>query len=152
MDINKGDKIKKMILGIIIFFILIICCCIIEDNENDSNKDPDMPFKIKIYNDSNSSIMGYLKIIYKNNSIYNNSFQIKEGDLFETKEISDEYGKYLFTALFIKGNETAETRARLKEFVETFETKYSDILVDWSGALIHFKEDHKLVEELFREV
>jgi len=81
----------------------------------------------------------------------------KSEDLLKSIDHGDitillEYGKYIFTALFVKGNETAEVRARLKEFVQTFESKYSDILVDWSGALIHFKEDHKLVEDLFREV
>ncbi|MFW9938317.1 MAG: hypothetical protein ACFFD5_11760 [Candidatus Thorarchaeota archaeon] len=74
--------------------------------------------------------------------------KIDHGDI----TILIEYGKYIFCALFVKGNETAEVRARLKEFVETFESKYSEILVDWSGALIHFKEDHKLVEDIFKEV
>jgi hypothetical protein len=74
--------------------------------------------------------------------------KIDHGDI----TILIEYGKYIFCALFVKGNETAEIRARLKEFVETFETKYSEILVDWSGALIHFKENHKLVEDIFKEV
>lgn len=92
-----------------------------------------------------SAITSFVKETTKSEDLLK---KIDHGDI----TILIEYGKYLFTALFIKGNETAETRARLKEFVETFEAKYSDILVDWSGALIHFKEDHKLVEELFREV
>ncbi len=63
-----------------------------------------------------------------------------------------EYGKRIFGALFIKGNQTAEVRAKLKTFVERFEEKYQSVLEDWSGALVHFKEDHLLVEDIFKEI
>ncbi|MFX0059559.1 MAG: hypothetical protein ACFE8J_14775 [Candidatus Heimdallarchaeota archaeon] len=92
-----------------------------------------------------SAITSFVKETTKSEDLLK---KIDHGDI----TILIEYGKYIFCALFVKGNETAEIRARLKEFVETFETKYSEILVDWSGALIHFKEDHKLVEEIFKEV
>ncbi|MFX0011900.1 MAG: hypothetical protein ACFE9R_16410, partial [Candidatus Hermodarchaeota archaeon] len=77
-------------------------------------------------------------------------------DLLKTIDHGDitillEYGKRIFGALFVKGNQTSEVRSRLKEFVTTFEKKYEDVLQDWSGALIHFKDDNKLVEQLFRE-
>ena len=92
-----------------------------------------------------SAITSFVKETTKSEDLLK---KIDHGDI----TILIEYGKYVFCALFVKGNETAEVRARLKEFVETFETKYSEILIDWSGALIHFKEDHKLVEEIFEEV
>jgi hypothetical protein len=92
-----------------------------------------------------SAITSFVKETTKSEDLLK---KIDHGDI----TILIEYGKYIFCALFVKGNETADVRARLKEFVETFETKYSDILIDWSGALIHFKEDHKLVEEIFKEV
>jgi len=62
-----------------------------------------------------------------------------------------EYGKRIFGALFIKGRQTTEVRSSLKELISTFETKYADVLADWSGALIYFKEDHKLVERIFKD-
>jgi len=62
-----------------------------------------------------------------------------------------EYGKRIFGALFIKGRQTPEVRSSLKELIGTFEAKYTDVLADWSGALIYFKEDNKLVERIFKE-
>jgi hypothetical protein len=64
-----------------------------------------------------------------------------------------EYGNKIFGALFIKGTESSEVRAPLKEFVEKFEEKYGDILKDWTGALAAFKdeENNKLVENIFEE-
>ncbi|MHA1473385.1 MAG: hypothetical protein ACTSQW_09865, partial [Promethearchaeota archaeon] len=62
-----------------------------------------------------------------------------------------EYGKRIFGALFIKGKQTTEVRSSLKELVNSFESKYADVLSDWSGALIYFKEDNKLVESIFKE-
>ena len=64
-----------------------------------------------------------------------------------------EYGNKIFGALFIKGNQTTEVRTPLKEFVKKFETKYSDILRDWTGSLSPFKKDvdDKLVEDIFEE-
>ena len=78
-------------------------------------------------------------------------------DLLKTIDHGDitiilEYGKRIFGALFIKGNQTTELRGKLKRFVEEFEAKYKTVLEDWSGALVHFKEDHLLVEEIFKEV
>jgi hypothetical protein len=64
-----------------------------------------------------------------------------------------EYGNKIFGALFIKGTESSEVRAPLKEFVQKFEDKYKNILRDWTGALAHFKdeENNKLVENIFEE-
>jgi len=78
-------------------------------------------------------------------------------DLLKTIDHGDitiilEYGKRIFGALFIKGNQTTELRTKLKAFVEQFEEKYKSVLEDWSGALVHFKEDHLMVEEIFKEV
>lgn len=80
----------------------------------------------------------------------------KSQDLLKTIDHGDitiliEYGKRIFGVLFIKGKQTAEVRTRLKAFVEKFESKYQTILEDWSGALVHFKEDHSMVEEIFQE-
>lgn len=64
-----------------------------------------------------------------------------------------EYGNKIFGALFIKGTQSSEIRAPLKQFVQKFEEKYEDVLKDWSGALQHFKdeENNKLVEKIFKE-
>jgi hypothetical protein len=62
-----------------------------------------------------------------------------------------EYGKRIFGALFVKGRQTTEVRSSLKELIHTFEAKYADVLADWSGALIYFKEDNKLVESIFKD-
>jgi hypothetical protein len=80
----------------------------------------------------------------------------KSQELLKTIDHGDitiliEYGKRIFGALFIKGKQTTEVRSSLRELVTTFETKYADVLADWSGALIYFKEDNKLVESIFKE-
>ena len=64
-----------------------------------------------------------------------------------------EYGSKIFGALFIKGTQSSEVRAPLKEFVRKFEEKYKDILKDWTGSLVHFKdeENNKLIETIFKE-
>ncbi len=75
--------------------------------------------------------------------------KIDHGDI----TILIEYGNKIFGALFIKGVQSSEIRAPLKEFVQKFEERYKDILKDWSGALSHFKDEdnNKLVEEIFKE-
>jgi len=80
----------------------------------------------------------------------------KSQELLKTIDHGDitiliEYGKHIFGALFIKGKQTTEVRSSLKELVTTFEAKYADVLADWSGALIYFKEDNKLVESIFKD-
>ncbi|HUW89051.1 MAG TPA: hypothetical protein VMV43_00880 [Candidatus Nanopelagicaceae bacterium] len=80
----------------------------------------------------------------------------KSQELLKTIDHGDitiliEYGKRIFGALFIKGKQTTEVRSSLKELVNSFETKYADVLADWSGALIYFKEDNKLVESIFKD-
>jgi len=64
-----------------------------------------------------------------------------------------EYGNRIFGALFIKGTQSSEVRAPLKDFVKIFEEKYGEILKDWTGALQHFKdeENNRLVEDIFEE-
>ncbi|MHA2182041.1 MAG: hypothetical protein ACXAAH_11530 [Promethearchaeota archaeon] len=75
--------------------------------------------------------------------------KIDHGDI----TILIEYGSKIFGALFIKGNQSSEVRAPLKEFVQKFEERYKDILSDWTGALAHFKDEdnNKLVEDVFKE-
>jgi hypothetical protein len=80
----------------------------------------------------------------------------KSQELLKTIDHGDitiliEYGKRIFGALFIKGKQTTEVRSNLRELVNKFESKYADALADWSGALIYFKDDHKLVEDIFKE-
>ena len=79
----------------------------------------------------------------------------KSQELLKTIDHGDitiliEYGKRIFGALFVKGRQTTEVRSSLKELVNSFEAKYADVLADWSGALIYFKEDNKLVESIFK--
>jgi len=80
----------------------------------------------------------------------------KSQELLKTIDHGDitiliEYGKRIFGALFIKGKQSTEVRSSLKELITTFEAKYADVLADWSGALIYFKEDNKLVERIFKD-
>lgn len=91
-----------------------------------------------------SAITSFIKEMTKSTEVLK---KIDHGDI----TILLEYGQRIFGALFIKGNESAEVRGRLRDFVKKFEEKYSDVLKDWSGALIYFKDDAKLVEEIFKE-
>ncbi|MHA1459409.1 MAG: hypothetical protein ACTSQR_07095 [Promethearchaeota archaeon] len=80
----------------------------------------------------------------------------KSQELLKTIDHGDitiliEYGKRIFGALFIKGRQSTEVRSSLKELVNSFEAKYAEVLADWSGALIYFKEDNKMVESIFKE-
>lgn len=60
-----------------------------------------------------------------------------------------EYGKNLFGALFIKGNQSSEIRTQLRNFVNNFQEKYQKSLEDWSGALAPFSDAEKLVNKTF---
>ncbi len=91
-----------------------------------------------------SAITSFIKEMTKSTEVLK---KIDHGDI----TILLEYGQRIFGALFIKGNESAEVRGHLKEFVKTFEEKYSEVLKEWSGALIYFKDDAKLVEDIFKE-
>ena len=73
---------------------------------------------------------------------------IDHGDI----SIMIEYGKHVFCALFIKGKQTSILREQMKEFLERFEKKHAEVIPKWNGALSHFKEDHLLVEEIFKEI
>lgn len=77
-------------------------------------------------------------------------------DLLKTIDHGDirillEYGDRIFGAFFIKGKQSTEIRGQLREFVNRFENKYAEILKNWNGELVHFKEDIKLVEQVFKE-
>ena len=77
-------------------------------------------------------------------------------DLLKTIDHGDiriliEYRERIFGALFMKGKHSSDVRTYLEEFVDKFESKYSDVLKDWSGALSHFKGDKELVEDVFKE-
>jgi hypothetical protein len=80
----------------------------------------------------------------------------KSQELLKTIDHGDitiliEYGRRIFGALFIKGKQSTEVRSSLKELVTKFEAKYADVLADWTGALIYFKEDNQLVESIFKD-
>ena len=64
-----------------------------------------------------------------------------------------EYGNKIFGALFIKGTQSSEIRAPLKQFVQKFEEKYEAVLKDWTGALQHFEKEEniKLLKNIFKE-
>ena len=93
-----------------------------------------------------SAITSFVKEMTKSTEVLK---KIDHGDI----TILLEYGNKIFGALFIKGAQSSEVRAPLKEFVQKFEEKYGDILKDWTGALSHFKDDenNKLVEDIFEE-
>ncbi|MBY8992110.1 MAG: hypothetical protein KGD58_15300 [Candidatus Lokiarchaeota archaeon] len=93
-----------------------------------------------------SAITSFVKEMTKSTEVLK---KIDHGDI----TILLEYGSKIFGALFIKGTESSEVRAPLKEFVQKFEQKYGEVLRDWTGALVHFKDDenNKLVESIFEE-
>ena len=93
-----------------------------------------------------SAITSFVKEMTKSTEVLK---KIDHGDI----TILLEYGNKIFGALFIKGTQSSEVRAPLKEFVQKFEEKYGDILKDWTGALAHFKdeENNELVENIFEE-
>lgn len=62
-----------------------------------------------------------------------------------------EYGDYIFGALFIKGNQTSEIRAKLKRVVDEFEERHGKVLQDWNGSLNTFQNDDELVDDIFTE-
>lgn len=93
-----------------------------------------------------SAITSFIKEMTKSTEVLK---KIDHGDI----TILIEYGSRIFGALFIKGTQSSEVRAPLKEFVEKFEERYKDILKDWTGALSPFKDEDndKLVEDVFKE-
>ncbi len=93
-----------------------------------------------------SAITSFIKEMTKSTEALK---KIDHGDI----TILLEYGDRIFGALFIKGTQSAEVRAPLKEFVTWFEEKYRNILKDWTGALQHFKADEndKKIEQIFKE-
>ncbi|MFX1365597.1 MAG: hypothetical protein ACFFCE_06480 [Promethearchaeota archaeon] len=94
-----------------------------------------------------SAITAFIKEMTKSTETLK---KIDHGDI----TILLEYGERIFGALFIKGIQSSEIRAPLKEFIQKFEAKYKNILKDWTGALQHFEseEDNRLIEEIFKEV
>ncbi|MFW9988254.1 MAG: hypothetical protein ACFFC3_06325 [Candidatus Odinarchaeota archaeon] len=93
-----------------------------------------------------SAITAFIKEMTKSTETLK---KIDHGDI----TILLEYGDKIFGALFIKGTQSSEIRAPLKEFVQKFEEKYKNLLKDWTGALHHFKseEDNSLVEDIFKD-
>ena len=93
-----------------------------------------------------SAITSFIKEMTKSTEALK---KIDHGDI----TILLEYGNKIFGALFIKGTQSSEVRAPLKQFVQKFEEKYKHILKDWTGALQHFADDEntKLIEDIFKE-
>lgn len=78
----------------------------------------------------------------------------KSSDLLRTidhgdSKITIEYGKYVFGAIFAD-METTEIRTNLKNFLTEFEKRHGEVLKNWNGATGPFKENDKLVEEIFQ--
>ncbi|UCC19387.1 MAG: hypothetical protein JSV62_14980 [Promethearchaeota archaeon] len=92
-----------------------------------------------------SAITSFIKEMTKSAEVLK---KIDHGDI----TILLEYGEHIFGALFIKGTQSAEIRAPLKDFVNWFEEKYKDILKEWTGALQYFKTDENKnkIEEMFK--
>ncbi|MFX1420410.1 MAG: hypothetical protein ACFE9N_15980 [Promethearchaeota archaeon] len=93
-----------------------------------------------------SAITSFIKEMTKSAEVLK---KIDHGDI----TILLEYGERIFGALFIKGTQSAEIRAPLKDFVNWFEEKYKDILKEWTGALQPFKTDENKnkIDEMFKE-
>ncbi|MBD3197546.1 MAG: hypothetical protein GF317_21005 [Candidatus Lokiarchaeota archaeon] len=91
-----------------------------------------------------SAISSFIKETTKSTEVLKT---IDHGDI----TILIEYGDLIFGALFIKGNQSAEIRSQLREFVDTFEGSYSEVLRDWTGALAPFKNTDDVVEKIFKE-
>ncbi|NVM36074.1 MAG: hypothetical protein HWN81_10795 [Candidatus Lokiarchaeota archaeon] len=93
-----------------------------------------------------SAITSFIKEMTKSTETLK---KIDHGDI----TILLEYGSKIFGALFIKGTQSSEVRAPLKDFVQKFENKYKELLKNWTGALHHFvdEENTKLVEDIFKE-
>lgn len=91
-----------------------------------------------------SAISAFIKETTKSSQLLRN---IDHGDI----TIQIEYGKWVFSALFIKGKQSLETRSRLREFVDWFEERHGEILIDWTGATHPFKNDHEKALEVFKE-
>ncbi|MFX1574124.1 MAG: hypothetical protein ACFFB0_15375 [Promethearchaeota archaeon] len=93
-----------------------------------------------------SAITSFIKEMTKSTEALK---KIDHGDI----TILLEYGNKIFGALFIKGTQSSEVRMPLKDFVQKFEEKYKNILMEWTGSLNQFKDEDnkKLVEEIFKE-
>ncbi len=91
-----------------------------------------------------SAITSFIKETTKSTDVLK---KIDHGDI----TILIEYGTNIFGALFVKGTQTSEERASLKEFVTRFEGKYPEVLKEWTGALEAFKDDEQLLHEIFKE-
>lgn len=89
-----------------------------------------------------SAISSFVKETTKSTKVLQT---IEHGDI----TIVIEYGEKTFGALFIKGNQTSEIRAKLRSFVNQFEEQNKNPLQDWSGDLKPFKGTDKLVKEIF---
>jgi len=91
-----------------------------------------------------SAISSFIKETTKSTEVLQT---IEHGDI----TILIEYGEKVFGALFIKGNQTSEIRAKLRAFVDQFGEKNKEPLKKWSGDLKPFKGTDDLVEEIFTE-
>jgi len=91
-----------------------------------------------------SAITSFIKEATKSSELLR---VIDHGDI----KIMLEYGKWVFAALFVKGQQTLENRSRLREFIDWFEEKHGELLLDWNGAMHPFRGDEDNVKELFKE-
>ncbi|NHI94419.1 MAG: MFS transporter [Candidatus Lokiarchaeota archaeon] len=73
--------------------------------------------------------------------------QLKTIDQEDVK-IMISYGDHV-NACLIADKETKELRERLDKFLDLFEDKYKDYVVEWSGALRPFMGAYKIIEEIF---
>jgi hypothetical protein len=91
-----------------------------------------------------SAISSFIKETTKSTEVLQT---IEHGDI----TILIEYGEKVFGALFIKGNQTSEIRAKLRAFVDQFGEKNKQPLKKWSGDLKPFRGTDDLVEKIFTE-
>jgi hypothetical protein len=65
-------------------------------------------------------------------------------------QIVIERGTYTFLSAVISGNDNKRLRKRMKNVVDEFETKYSNVLVDWDGDMGRFDGGERIVGRLLK--
>jgi hypothetical protein len=65
-------------------------------------------------------------------------------------QIVIERGTYTFLSAVISGNDNRRLRNRMKEAIDEFETKYSNVLADWDGDMAHFDGAERIVGQLLK--
>jgi hypothetical protein len=65
-------------------------------------------------------------------------------------QIVIERGSYTFLSAVISGNDNNRLRKRMKDTIDEFETKYSEVLANWDGDMAHFDGAERIVGQLLK--